>query len=146
MSFGFDWDINADATITEQGRRHFNEDDQNGQVDQLDIGSVEMGRRDNEMEFGREPSFTEDINEPLSKMNLQEQQPDDYVDFDDFDFGDEGGVFAQTNNNNDEDMRQRQEEEQFHRVDDSQFNDASSLMQSGKEKQIHIYIYIYISL
>ncbi|KAI7847166.1 Rec8 like protein-domain-containing protein [Circinella umbellata] len=133
ISFGFDWDINADGAMTEQGRRHLNNDDedQNGQVDQLDIGSVEMGRRDNEMPFDREPSFTEDINGPLSKMNLQEQQPDDYVDFDDFDFGDEGGVFAQTNNDEDLQQRRREEDEQFHRLDDSEFNDASSLMHSG---------------
>ncbi|KAI9247469.1 Rec8 like protein-domain-containing protein [Phascolomyces articulosus] len=123
LSFGFEWDINHTAE-TERARLNEEVD----QIDQLDVGSVEMGRRDNEPnEFGREPSFSDDINEPLGKMNLNEQQPDDYVDFDDFDFGDDGGVFAQDQDTN----APPAGVEEFHRADDSQFMEGSSLMHSG---------------
>ncbi|KAI9490288.1 Rec8 like protein-domain-containing protein [Zychaea mexicana] len=136
--FGFDedWGINPTAE-TERARLAEND------VDGLDVGSVEMGRRDNEETFGREASFTEDnINEPLSKMNLQDQDQDqyqdDYVDFDDFDFGDVDnnqfatGGDATTTAFGTAAPGATAADEEFNRVfDDSQSLSGNSLMQSG---------------
>ncbi|KAI8139153.1 Rec8 like protein-domain-containing protein [Fennellomyces sp. T-0311] len=119
LSFGNDWDINPTAE-TERART----DAEN--VNELDVGmsSVEQGRRDNEMELGREGSFIDDINSPLSKMNIDgaQQQDDNYLDFDDFDFGDDYADMAPP---------QPPAAEEFHRADDSQIMSGSSLMHSG---------------